>query len=62
MLKPPPIYRQLQIRCWTSLDIEKFISDLKLSPLSAAVSLDVDSASDFSNSALSKILDKVIPI
>ena len=32
MLKPPPIYRQLQIRRWNFLDTEKFISELKLSP------------------------------
>ena len=61
MLKPTPIYRQLQIRRWNSLDTEKFISELKLSPLSAATSLDVDSASDLYNSTLSGILDKMIP-
>ena len=61
MLKPPPIYRQLQIRRWNFLDTEKFISELKLSPLSAATSLDVDSASDLYNSTLSGILDKMIP-
>ena len=60
MLKPPPIYRQLQIRRWNFLDTEKFISELKLSPLSAATSLDVDSASDLYNSTLSGILDKMI--
>ena len=53
MLKPPPIYRQLQIRRWNFLDTEKFIS--------AATSLDVDSASDLYNSILSGILDKMIP-
>ena len=31
MLKPTPIYRQLQIRPWKFLDTEKFISELKLS-------------------------------
>ena len=61
MLKPPPIYRQLQIRIWNFLDTKKFISELKLSPLSAATSLDVDSASDLYNSTLSGILDKMIP-
>ena len=61
MLKPPPIYRQLQLRRWNFLDTEKFISELKLSPLSAATSLDVDSASDLYNSTLSGILDKMIP-
>ena len=61
MLKPPPIYRQLQIRRWNFLDTEMFISEVKLSPLSAATSLDVDSASDFYNSPLSEILDKMIP-
>ena len=43
------------------MDTEKFISELKLSPLSAATSLDVDSASDLYNSTLSGILDKMIP-
>ena len=61
MLKPPPIYRQLQIRRWNFLDTEKFISELKLSPLSAITSLDVDTVSDFYNSTLSEILDKMIP-
>ena len=61
MLKPPPNYRQLQIRYWNFLDTEKFISELKLSPLSAATSLDVDSAYDLYNSTLSGILDKMIP-
>ena len=61
MLKPPPIYRQLQIRRWNFLDNEKFISELKPSPFSAATSLDVDSASDPYNSTLSGILDKMIP-
>ena len=61
MLKPPPIYRQLQIRRWNFLDTEKFISELKLSPFSAATSLGVDSASDLYNSILSGILDKMIP-
>ena len=60
-LKPPPIYRQLQIRCWNFLDTEKFISELKLSPLSAVTSLDVDSASDLYNSTLSGFLEKMIP-
>ena len=60
-LKPPPIYRELQIRRWNSLDTEKFISELKLSPLSSATSLDVDSDSDLYNSTLSGILDKMIP-
>ena len=32
-----------------------------MSPLSAATGLDVDSASDFHNSTLSKILEKMIP-
>ena len=59
-LKPPPIYRQLQIRRWNFLDTEKFISEVKLSPLSAATSLDVDSASDFYNFTLSGILEKMI--
>ena len=58
MLKPPPGYRQLQIRRWNFLDTEKIISELKLS---AATSLDVDSASDLYNSTLSRILDKMIP-
>ena len=61
MLKPPPIYRQLQIRRWNFLDTEMFSSEVKLSPLPAATSLDVDSASDFYNSPLSEILDKMIP-
>ena len=61
MLKQPPIYRQLQIRRWNFLDTEKFISEIKLSPLSAATSVDVDSASDLYNSNLSGILDKMIP-
>ena len=61
MLKPPPIYRQLQIRRWTFLDTDKFISEVKLSPLSTATSLDVDSASDLYNSTLSGLLDKMIP-
>ena len=61
MLKPPPIYRQLQIRRWDFLDTKKFISGLKLPPLSAATSLDVDSASNLYNSTLSEILDKMIP-
>ena len=43
------------------MDTEKFISELKLSPLSAATSLDVYSASDLHNSTLSGILDKLIP-
>ena len=43
------------------LDTEKFISELKPSALSAATSLDVDSASDLYNSTLSGILDKMIP-
>ena len=43
------------------MDTEKVISELKLSPLSAATSLDVDSASDLYNSILSGILDKIIP-
>ena len=43
------------------MDTGKFISELKLSPLSAATSLDVDSASDLYNSILSGILDKMIP-
>ena len=46
MLKPPPIYRQLQVRRWNFLDTEKFISELRLSPLLAATGFDVDSASD----------------
>ena len=61
MLKPPPIYRQLQVRRWNFLDTEKFISELRLSPLLAATSFDVDSASDLYNSTLSGILDKMIP-
>ena len=61
MLKPPPIYRQLQIRRWNFSDAEKFISEVKLSLLSAATSLDVDSAFDLYNSTLSGILDKMIP-
>ena len=61
MLKPPPIYRQPQIRRWNFLDPEKFISEFKLSPLSAATRLDVDSASDLYNSTMSGILDKMIP-
>ena len=60
MLKPPPIYRQLQIRRWNFLDTEKFISEVKPSLLSAATSFDVDSASDLYNSTLSGILDKMI--
>ena len=60
-LKPPRIYRQLQIRRWNYLDTEKFISEQKLSPLSAAISLDVDSASDIHYSTLSGILDRMIP-
>ena len=61
VLKPPSIYRELQLRRWNFLDTERFISELKLSPLSAATSLDVHSASDLYNSTLSKILDKMIP-
>ena len=61
MLKPPTIYRQIHNRRWNFLDTEKFISELKLSQLSAATSLDVDSASDLYNSTLSGILDKMIP-
>ena len=61
MLKPPPIYRQFQIRRWNFLDTEQFISKLKLFPLSAATSFDVDSASDPHNSTLSRIFDKMIP-
>ena len=34
MLKPPPIYRQLQIRRWNFLDTGKFIPELKLSVFS----------------------------
>ena len=50
------------VRCSNHLpSIEKFISELKLSPLSAATRLDVDSASDLYNSTLSGILDKMIP-
>ena len=62
MLKPPPIYRQLQTRRWNFFDTEKFISELKLSPLSAATSFDVDSAFDFYNSTLSGILEKMISL
>ena len=61
MLRPPPIYQRLQIRRWNFLDTEKLISKIKLSPLSVATSLDVDSASDVYNSTLSEILDKMIP-
>ena len=61
MLKASLIYRQLQIRRWNFLDTEKFISELKLSPLSAATSLDVNTASDHFNCTLSGIFDKVIP-
>ena len=61
MLKQPPIYRLLKIRRWNFFDTEKVISKLKLSPLSAATSLEVDSASGFYNSILSGILDKMIP-
>ena len=39
----------------------KFTSEVKLSSLSAATSLDVDSAFDPHNSTLSGILDKMIP-
>ena len=46
MLKPLPTYRQLQLGRWKFLDTEKFISEVKLYPLSAATSLDVNSASD----------------
>ena len=42
------------------MESEKFVSELKLPPLSAATSLDVDSASDLYNSTLSGILDKMI--
>ena len=62
MLKPSPIYRQLQIRRWNFSDTKKFIPEVKLSPLSAITSLDVDSASDLHNYSLSRILDKMIPI
>ena len=61
MPKPLPIYCKLQIRRWNFLDVEKFISEMKLSPLSAATSLDVDLAFDLYNSTLSGILDKMIP-
>ena len=61
MLKPPPTYRQLQIRRWNLIYTEKFISKVKLSPLSAATNLDVESASDLYNSTMSWILDKMIP-
>ena len=43
------------------MDTEKFISELKLSPLSAATNLDVDSAYDFYIYILSEILGKMIP-
>ena len=59
MLKPPPIYQQLQIRRWNFLDTEKFFVEVKLSPLSAATGLDVNSASDFYTFTLSGILDKI---
>ena len=61
MLKLPPIYWQLQIRHWNFSDTKKFISELKQFPLSAATSLDVDSALDFYNYTFSGILDKMIP-
>ena len=61
MLKPPHIYRQLQIRRWHFLDTEKFISELKLFPLSAATSLNVDSDFYLYISILSGILEKMIP-
>ena len=62
MVKPPPIYRLLQIRRWNFSDTEKFISEIKLSPFSAATSHDVESASDLYNSTLSGILGKMIPL
>ena len=40
MLKPPPIYRLLQIRRWNFLDTENFILELKLFPLPAATSFE----------------------
>ena len=50
MLKPSLIYRELQIRRWTFLETETLFQ--KLSSLSVATSLDVDSASDLYNSTL----------
>ena len=43
------------------MDTEEYISEVKLFPLSAATSLDVDSASDHYNFTLSGIFDKMIP-
>ena len=60
MLKPPSIYWQLQIIRRIFLDTEKFISEVKLFLLSAATSLEVNSAFDLYNSTLSGILDKMI--
>ena len=42
------------------MDTEEYISEVKLFPLSAATSLDVDSASDHYNLTLSGIFDKMI--
>ena len=62
MLKPPSIYWQLQIIRRNFLDTEKFISEVKLFLLSAATSLEVNSAFDLYNSTLSEILDKMISL
>ena len=61
MLKPPPIYRKIQIIRWNFLETEKFISELKLPPLSVATSLDVYSASGLENSTLSGIFAEMSP-
>ena len=62
MLKPPYFNQKSQIRCWKFLDPEKFISEVKLFPLSSATSFDVDSASDHNNFTLSGIFDKMISL
>ena len=62
MLKPPSIYWQLKIIRRNFLDTEKFISEVKLFLLSAATSLEVNSAFDLYNFTLSGILDKMISL
>ena len=60
MLKPPAIDLRHRIRRWNFLDTEKYISELKLSPLSASTSLDLNSVSDLYNTTLSKIFDTML--
>ena len=62
MLKPFPIYWQLQIIRRNFLDTEKFISEVKLFLFSAATCLELNSAFDLYNSTLSGIFDKMISL